>query len=92
MIKELITGHELLCEANKIKSLNIIQEYPMPRKSVHSIMWTKIDIDHMPPEAYIFKHRLVFKTVNGKTMIVHRPLDKWLVDKYSLEYYIILPE
>lgn len=38
------------------------------------------------------RNRFVFRTKKKKTFVTQRNVDEWLIDKYQLDKFIILPE
>lgn len=51
------------------------------------------DIGTLSDTVYAFnRYRIVFKTKNGKLILITRDLQQWHIDKYAITEYIILPE
>lgn len=55
------------------------------------MIWTKIDSWSHTEDYAQDRDRVVFKTKNNKLMITNRFVDEWLIEKYGLTHFIILP-
>lgn len=61
-------------------------------KMCSQCIWNEIGLFYKDESAIANRNRVVFSTKNGKLFFSLRPVDSWLIEKYAIDRYIILPE